>query len=362
MKLQVLAGVLILFGPVCLGQQLGSPPKALDKAGFEDFLKKVQAAAELWDKDDPNDLLADAHKTVAYTSQSAALFKDAASGLRAGAAVFVAAKLLAPLLNSNTETIRQALPIVKSLHGRLGRYKKLPTYPAGLLRALKLPDKPPRGSAERNLKALAQFSERRHKKIQAEAKVIRYNVQAVELERICIRLLLKVKQPSEDQRVVGHLAQLEKKGDSTYQNVVEAIKLEAATMSLDRAGMLYDSLLELGTRLALVESNYVNPTDARIYTDQNSVFARPRCQPGLDILGAVNALAPVAQKPKVKLPDKAEVTATSQLNYIKARLRSGRSYSSKTAQRDLRTIISRYPRTNAAKKARALLSELRRSR
>ncbi|HUT62237.1 MAG TPA: hypothetical protein VNA25_30735 [Phycisphaerae bacterium] len=362
MKLRILTGVMILSGSVCLGQQFGSPTTALDKAGFEEFLGKVQAAAELWAKDDPNDPLAEAHKTAAYTSQSVPLLKAASGGLRGDAAVFVAAKLVAPLLNSDSGTITEALPIVKSLHTRLARYRDLPKFPAGMLRTLKLPDKPPGGSAEGSLRAMATFSERRNKKIEAEAKVIHHNVQALELEQVCIRLLLKANQPNEDLRVVEHLAKLEKEGQSTYQNVLDAIKLEAPTMSADRAGKMYDFLLALGKRLEMTDSNCMDPTNAVILTDQNSRFFHGPRFPGMDILAVVNVLAPVAHKPTITLPTMEEVLATSSLNHIKARLAHGRGYSRAAARRDLQDIITRYPKTNGAKQARALLEELTRRR
>jgi hypothetical protein len=98
----------------------------------------------------------------------------------------------------------------------------------------------------------------------------------------------------------------------------------------------------------MVEANYYNPAHVVFNTADNSAFRGRYCFPGVDMLTAANALAPVAKLPVLKSPTATEVAAANALNEAK-----GLPAAKKTPA--LQKLIKDFPGTPAAEEAKNML-------
>lgn len=336
MRLRLLA--ILTVSAVGLGPASRAPAEVITKDTFPDLLKKVQAASQTWGEGEPNDPIYVSLYTLSYNEESLEMLRTTLGGLSGENAAYVAGRLLAPVVMSDTEIARKALPYGSTARNQFTRYLPMPAYSKGDLKSLELPPKlDPRASAEAQLKMLGDYAEKRQRKMDAEGKVLRANMQSVDLERIVFQIMVHANLPAEDEKVLDAVFRLEREKKAQYQSVLRAIREEASRMDQAHAARLYAGLDKLLKALQYTEANYVNQADIRLGTTENSTFAMPHLYPGFDIATVMNVLAPIAKQPAVPVLTGSEISVTNQLNAAKWLLSRNRIPEGRTALEGIRT-------------------------
>jgi hypothetical protein len=216
--------------------------------------------------------------------------------------VFVAVKLLQPLLMADRPVIAKAMPVVRGVHSRYARYRKLPNYTKAQLKQFELPAKP-RGNAEQVLAQVARVERNRQTKMAREQDVVWYNKQAVRLEHIYYELMLYLEDSNTDRAIVQTIVKAERQGDLLWHDLVEMVKRHARKLDPARAEFFYEQFKELGERNKWKQRKYRDMDHAKILADANSSFDSEDEKPLFTFWKAANVLATTAKKPALKIPD-----------------------------------------------------------
>jgi hypothetical protein len=356
MKGRVFAAAAVLACGLCLVDP-SRAAEPLDKDAFAPFLAKVQAAAQTAKLTDPNDPMLIAQGLSYGEGALAPLAAALAAAPASETGVYTAGRLLLPLLSSDVEVVRKAISIALSAYGRLGRYQAPPVFSkADLLAMSPSAAADAKGDAEASLRIIMDFSDRRQRRVEAEAKVVRNNTQVMILEKVLWQVLLRANRPSEDDRLLDAMTKAEQEKRASYQMPLHALAAQASGMDQARAARLYGLLERTGRPIEMVEANYLTPWEIKFGTRENSALLQSHLYPGLDVLAAANALAPVAKQPVIPAMSPAEVSATNLLNRVKDLLSHGKLVGSDEVKGILDQLTKYYGQTKAGAEARRIQS------
>ena len=271
--------------------------------------KELEAQGGKWLKGEPvSQELAKKLKEVQYDKESLTALRSILGARRGGpVSLYVANHLLKPLLRGDKEIVARALPTVKKLHARLGRYQQFPKYAEVALARYKMPPFNEREPAEVTMRKIALVDRARREKIGRERAIALHNEQVYELELSFLRLMLLADDTEEDKRVIAKLTAEENRGSYLYVGIIDTIVESAGTMSTARAKYFYDELKKLGERLRWERKEYIHLGRPLLNPAGNSDFARKTDYPGRLLLKAVNKLAAKAQMPEVHVPSNQEI-------------------------------------------------------
>ena len=218
--------------------------------------------------------------------------------------LYVANRLLEPLAKAELDVIRAALPIVKALNQRMGRYRAFPAYGSGALAALRVPDYDPRSSAEAIMANIGAVMNARDRKLGRDWPIARNNEQVYMLEKQVIRLMILADDAGEDAALMRIVAGQEEHDSWSFADVLEAIGAEARRMTQTRAKGFYQDLLKIADHLARKGEgikSYACKGQAVVTPNDNSRFRTVRADPVEVIVKTMNRLAPVAQMAAINL-------------------------------------------------------------
>ena len=176
--------------------------------------------------------------------------------------IFVANRLLSPMINAKSSVIAEAMGMIHTVAERLARYKPLPTYNKEEISGLQLADDAPKSQRD-------QVNKRRAEKRKKELEVQKHNEQARALRAVVYRLMIRARTREEDARLLKALVASEKNGDWMYADILEAIRDQARRMSEERAKVIYEALRTFWNDLRASGGR------SRNYVDQGSVKIVP---------------------------------------------------------------------------------------
>ena len=212
--------------------------------------------------------------------------------------IFVANRLLSPMINAKPAVIAEALGMIHPVSERLGRYKSVPVYTKEQLKALEVAEDAPK--SDRDLAA-----KRRAEKRAKELAVQKHNQQVRSLRAIVYRLMVRARTAGEDARLLKALANAEKKNDWMYADILEAIRSQARRMKQDRAKVIYETLRSFWNELR------ARADGKKRYVDQGSVKIVPLGQSHYAIhedvaknrtLTVINQVSSAARMPALRDP------------------------------------------------------------
>jgi hypothetical protein len=282
------------------------PDEPVDRERMQKLAEQVAANARRWVEDRPLDPNVDARlDKVVYDAQSVRYLRMVTSRPRPDPIdLYVVNKLLEPLMRADAEVIESARPMINSLQSRYGRYMRAPRYSPGQLRKYDYGDYR-QGAAERLLRKIGQIEEARDEKEQAERVIERHNHLVGRILRKAYELMAVQDDRSMQKRLMQLIVQTEARGDATCVQVMEAIAGAADRMPKAQAERFYGDLTKLLEAWRLKGGEYLMPWSFRIVREDESYFEKMRgVYWGIVIPETMNALATVAEKPQVRVPDR----------------------------------------------------------
>ncbi len=301
---------------------------AVRKDGLEALVKLLEADAEAWVKEEPlTDEAGKKLKAVAYDSESLPALKAALAGTYSKQLVqmYVASKLLEPMLRAKTEVVRQAMPTVRQVHARAGRYKKFRRHSKSALRKYKIPKFKKGVSAQARMNQMAKVLRRRESKRLKELAILQHNHLVHEVEKLHCQLMATANQRQYDELLVRKLIQCEDRKDWFFAEVSDIIARRVAKMDKQRAKFFYDKLDGPARKLRYAKKTYIDRGKAIIRPAANSGFRQVKLQmTGRRLLGLLNALAKRAGMPAVKVPSRSDVDKYQRKKREEARKKRGK--------------------------------------
>ena len=302
---------------------MASPALAIDPVGrveLEKLTERVEANADLWvsgkdiDPSVPREM-----EYVEYDADSVRpLLRALAEPRKDPIDLYVANRLLEPLLRAQSSVIAQALPKVSGLLKRC-EMREFQQWPDARYRAMQMPDADADMSEAERKARIEQAKELRKRKLASDMEVARHNEQAAKLIRAVGELMLYAGEVEHARQFVELLIRQEEKGHASFVALLEALKGEIPRMEKDLAIVYYDALKELGLDLRMARKEYVDYTDPHVNEMENSHYGRPLddsgapagkpewTYTGIELLRVVNLLAPKAGRPARVVPKKGQV-------------------------------------------------------
>ena len=212
--------------------------------------------------------------------------------------IFVANRLLSPMVYAKHSVIAEAMGMIHSVSERLAKYKTLPTYNEEELKGLQLADDAPKSLRDR-------VEKRRAEKRKKELAVQKHNEQARALRAVVYRLMIRARTPEEDARLLKALVVSEKNGDWMYADILEAIRSQARRMKEPRAKVVYEALRSFWNDLRAAgggSRNYVDQGSVKIVPLANSEYTTHPDVAKNRTLTVINQVASASRMPALRDP------------------------------------------------------------
>ncbi|MDP6545817.1 MAG: hypothetical protein QGH60_17680 [Phycisphaerae bacterium] len=212
--------------------------------------------------------------------------------------LFVANRLLSPMIYAKPSVIAEAMGMIHSVSERLAKYKTLPTYNEEELKGLQLADDAPKDRRK-------VVEKRRAEKQKKELEVKKHNEQARALRAVVYRLMIRARTSEEDTRLLKALVASEKNGDWMYADILEAIRSQARKMKKDRAEVIYNALRSFWNDLRAAggaRRNYTDQGSVKIVPLANSQYTTHPDIAKNRTLTVINQVATAARTPALKDP------------------------------------------------------------
>ena len=287
---------------------------------LNEMLPAIEMEARAWARSTraPRKVVHRLHE-VWYDQGSLASLRTALETPRqAPADIFVANRLLAPMINAKPKVIAEAMGMIHTISERIAVYKELPVYTDAELKAMA-----PEVDAPASVKKEA--SKQRAEKRKQELEVQKHNLQARELRAKVFRLMVLARNREEDALLLKALVVSEKNADWMYADILEAIRSQAKKMSQARGKVLYAGLRIFWDDLRKIggsgKKNYVDKGSVLIYKETNSKFTTHPDVAKTRTLAVINQVASAARMPALKDP-KAKPTKTKPTKKPKRRKRT----------------------------------------
>jgi hypothetical protein len=297
---------IVIILTVCALIALISPAPALGQSAMridqlEELTKAVEAQARAWAYSKrPNAKVTHFLRAVWYDQGSIAPLKTVLSVDRPSPVnIFVATRLLSPLINAKPKVIAEALAMIHPIAEPLAVYKDLPTFTEAQLEAMA----PDPGSPK---SVLALAKKRRDEKKKEELLVQKHNNQARALRLLVYRLMVRARSREEDGILLKALVVSEKNRDWMYADILEAIRSQARKMSEARGKVMYDALRAFWNDLRAGEGSgaktYVDKGSVELVTETNSKYTTHTDIAKNRTLAVINQIATAAKMPALKDP------------------------------------------------------------
>ena len=306
------ACICIAFGCLVTWAGPGAAPAAAQGVSQEELTtiaKQVEVVAKAWlsgkldDDQESYRMMMRGLKGVTYDEGSIDALSAVINAPRADPIdLYVANKLLGPLLLAKSDVILKAVPAVKKFDQRVGKYMPLPVYSEENLKPFAYPE-----GASREQKAAVD--QRRKEKLDKEKPIQLHNEQVGLLKKTACELMVLAADANEDQELFQTLKKMEAQGLWAYSDIAEIFRSEARRMPEDRAKALYDPCETLWNHLReemeqkkLAQKTYADPGTVVLKPAENSTFTQHEDAPTARLLKLINQLAPMARMPALKDP------------------------------------------------------------
>ena len=257
-------------------------------------------------------------KGVTYDEKSAPLLRVRLSKLtRPPEDLFVANRLIRPLLLAKTSVIRLVLERVERVHGRMGQYLKPMEFTPEQVKRLQLPTYQEDVSADDMMLAVAASQELRQRKLRIDNEAKRNNQEVYELRKTLCVLALLANKTKRDRQLLARLRTLKGQKAWLLVDLIQLIGQNARSMDEKRAEFFYNTFVRDGVRLRLVSVKLIRPFDITFVPTATSKIVSTFQHPGVLYLQSANLLAPVAKQPAVNVPDSSVVAAMSYLKSLR---------------------------------------------
>jgi len=268
---------------------------------LEELVKGVEAQAAAWAHSKRQNLkVTHFLRTVWYDQGSISPLRTVLSVERPSPNdIFVATRILSPMLNAKPKVIAEALGMIHPIAERLAVYKDLPTYTEAQLEAMAPPSDSPKS-------VLDLASKRRAEKAKEELLVQKHNNQARALRLLVYRLMVRARSREEDQTLLKALVVSEKNRDWMYADILEAIRSQARKMSEARGKVIYGALRTFWNDLRAGEGSgaktYVDKGSVEIVKGDNSKYTTHTDIAKNRTLTVINQVATAAKMPALRDP------------------------------------------------------------
>lgn len=306
-----------------------SDAKGISKAELQALAKQIEAAGQGWAEgkaEDPEVLKA--LKAVRYDAESVPALDAELRGSKRKDPVdlYVASKLLEPLVNSKPAVIKSALPAAKAVYARNSFYLQPPQFTPEQLKMLS-GEGASSASPEQMLKDVQRMKEMQEMRQNKERPAIQHNQTIFAFEKLLYTLMLIADDRNEDATIMNQLAggarsfpsvgssskatpSLEaSKACLSFRAAYEALNSETKNLSEAHAKYLYESLLRLADQARMTRNEYQELNAPTGGGAKNITFRAIKLYPGQNVAELVNQLASIAKKPAVNVILPAEVDA-----------------------------------------------------
>ncbi len=286
----------------------GPASAAVTKSTLQTLAARLEANARLELEGKPIDPTTEAAlKNVVYDDLSLGFLKEVLAEKReAPVHIYVAERLIWPLVNHPVSIIRQGLPIAEAYKSKFAEFKDLPRYSKEQLALLTVDErlKDNKAAYER---ARQRAEAARAEKRQKEREVMLHNKMAHRMHQTVTALRIRSNQKSADEKLLADLKQYEEEGSYLFVELLQDMRAEANYMPKPRAELYYDELSKLALKLKTKRAHYAHPSKADLADTGNSRFESKRVYPGIRLLEAVNRVAVPARKPALKVPRQRDI-------------------------------------------------------
>jgi len=306
----IVAGLLAGMSAGPASAQEAKAVKPVSRDELTKLAERVESNANAWLKGEPVDkevgkeLAGVVYDDASVRALRALLEKNRGEAVK----VYVADKLVGPLLRADRQVVRNAKDFVLLLNSRIARYKPLPRYPRGALRQYKYMDYRPGARTEAMLKSIGMIEKARDKKVAKERPIVAHNSEVGRLLDKVFRLMLVLDDSKIDKQLMLRIVRAKKQNDATILKIFQAIRDRAAGMSQEQAKRLYDDLWKLFEQWRLDDGALRRPDKAVVSRYDNSRFDRSggAIFYGIELPRTLNALAGPAKATKLPVPDPKE--------------------------------------------------------
>ena len=210
--------------------------------------------------------------------------------------LYVANRLIKPLLMAKTEVIRKAMPAITAIHKPSTEYSRLPSYTERELKSYQLNEKA-------SPKEKEKLQERRLEKMRKELLPAFHNEQQASLNKTLYMLMVYADQDQTDRELIEMMVAAEKKRHWDYAAILEAIRSEARKMTQERAERLYKEFKPIWLLLRKQGAKtYEDPSAAKLNITGNSTNTKRKDSAGKRLLKVTNQIAPKAKMPALQEP------------------------------------------------------------
>ena len=344
---------------------LAAGAEGIGKEELDKLAKEVEASAELWFEGKPETAELDQKlKGVTYDAESVPPLQAQLLLRRKDPIdLYVANKLLRPMLMAKPEVIKLILPAVMPIQAR-ATVRPFQKFDPAKVQRRKMPDYGKQVPSEKVFADLIEMEKGRYVKSTQDSLTAGHNTQATMLAVTTAKLLIYASTPEYDGRVVRLLGTQEKSGSTSFLEMLEALRNESDKMDEKRAAEFYDDLRRLAYSLNKTVRSYTDYTKPVIKDEADSHYpqaphAKDLC-PAILVTEAANVFAPKANLPALKVPTRQDILANALLAQAEPLRRSHKKEDIDQAKAKLNEIIKNYPNTSAAKEAQNQLRLLKR--
>lgn len=293
--------LLLACATVALGQEAATAPA--DRSQIEALAEDLErmAGEYIQGKDSAEGLdrrlrqLAYDDKNVGEVVKVACLVRPDPQNL------YVANRLLRPLLMAKSATVDAALPALRKFRNGQGSYERLPRYSDKELAALQMPD------GKVDPKAAANIRNAQSAKLAKDRRVAMHNEQLAAFETLYARLLLMANNKEADREVLDILKENEDDLALVYTKILDVVREESERMEQARAKWFYDELLAMADELRLERKDYLQVDKIKLEPTANSVMATQKDYAGIRLYKAVNVVATLGRCPALKVPTEKQI-------------------------------------------------------
>ena len=210
--------------------------------------------------------------------------------------LYLVNRMLRPLLDAKTDVIRQAMPQVRAMHSKFGRYARLPDNP-----------QPGADAPAEKAKPTQQEQQARLQRLKDVAALQFRNEQVSRLKQLTFRLMVYADQAELDRELIGMIRTTESNGKWEYTAMLDAVRAEARRMKQQRATAFYRQLKTLWREMLQREKDqrvrtYEDPSSVKLAAEGTTSGGTHRDNAGNRILKVLNQLAVPAKLPALQNP------------------------------------------------------------
>lgn len=299
------SAAVVLAALAVTGASTARAAQAISAEGLKALAAHLRIDAESWIKGELSDrdfrATAIKLKSVTYDNKSVEALVPLIRGVTGRSkpqALFVANRLLRPLLMAKRDPIKKALSTVKQIHRSAGKYKPMPT---NLRKVSKMVVPPKPMSSDAVVAAIAASQKGVGERRQKIRDVKLWNEEVHMLKLALYELLIFAEDSREDRELLMMLQRDEQAGLYGFIDICTAVRKHVRSLDRTRAQAYHKGFASLGARLWAKKGRYARHFEFRAERGRLKSSWKDEYT-GILLLKTANLLAPVAGKPAVVVP------------------------------------------------------------